>query len=338
MDPVTHLLFGANLGRAGLNRTTGLATLTLAVAAEFPDIDVVLLPFNRVEAFAHHRGMTHTLLGAPFVAAAALAVVYGLHRWRKARGRPSADAPRWWRLYGYAVLATLSHIFLDYTNNYGVRPFAPFHPRWYSWDIVSIVEPVLLLVLVAGLGGPWLLDLIGAEIGARREKFASRAPAVLALILVAGLWWGRDHEHRRAMSLLASAYGNEAVRMSAYPYPLNPFAWHGVIETEDHFLTVPVDTLSDKVDRFGTGVSRSKPEETEATLAAKRSRLGRVYLDWAAYPYVEAEVHTDGSATVTFSDLRFGYPRAQRWPLRMAVELDSHHRVIEQSTSVPEPD
>ena len=39
MEPVTHLLTGACISRAGLNRTTGLATLTLVLAAEAPDLD-----------------------------------------------------------------------------------------------------------------------------------------------------------------------------------------------------------------------------------------------------------------------------------------------------------
>src|SRR5438309_5939835 len=47
---------------------------------------------------------------------------------------------RWGVLYLYACLAGLSHILLDFTNNYGVRPFWPFSERWYSWDIVFIVE------------------------------------------------------------------------------------------------------------------------------------------------------------------------------------------------------
>ena len=39
MDPVTHMMTGACLSRAGLNRKTGLATLTLTLALEAPDID-----------------------------------------------------------------------------------------------------------------------------------------------------------------------------------------------------------------------------------------------------------------------------------------------------------
>ena len=35
MEPITHLLFGANLGRAGLNRKTAYATLTVTLACLF---------------------------------------------------------------------------------------------------------------------------------------------------------------------------------------------------------------------------------------------------------------------------------------------------------------
>ncbi|MGD0825347.1 MAG: hypothetical protein ABR908_12230 [Terriglobales bacterium] len=41
MEPVTHFLFGAAMGRAGLNRKTALATATLTLAAEAPDLDVL---------------------------------------------------------------------------------------------------------------------------------------------------------------------------------------------------------------------------------------------------------------------------------------------------------
>ncbi|HEY6972086.1 MAG TPA: metal-dependent hydrolase, partial [Candidatus Angelobacter sp.] len=63
MDPVTHFLTGACLSRAGLNRTTGLATLTLVLASEAPDLDIVTLFGGSVSYLEHHRGITHTFLG-----------------------------------------------------------------------------------------------------------------------------------------------------------------------------------------------------------------------------------------------------------------------------------
>src|SRR2546426_6441641 len=51
------------------------------------------------------------------------------------RGRKTRNPnlpPRWKLLYCFAVLASLSHVLLDFTNNYGVRPLWPFSERWRS--------------------------------------------------------------------------------------------------------------------------------------------------------------------------------------------------------------
>src|SRR5215471_13373315 len=97
MDPVTHMLTGACLGRAGLNRTTGYATLTMVLALEAPDIDSFTYFGGSVFGLQHHRGITHSFVGAPLVACLVLAIVYGVHRWRTRRGsdakRSSAERP-----------------------------------------------------------------------------------------------------------------------------------------------------------------------------------------------------------------------------------------------------
>jgi inner membrane protein len=75
-----------------------------------------------------------------------------------------------------------------------------------------------------------------------------------------------------------------------------------------------------------------KPGETAATLAAKQSYLGRVYLDWAQYPLVtetgegqDAVVHF----VVHFKDLRFDYPELRgRISLSCSVELDSNLHIV----------
>src|SRR5271169_3712011 len=87
MEPVTHFLTGAVLGRAGFNRRTAYATLAMTLAAEAPDLDVLWGIRGPVAALQHHRGITHTFLGAPFVALATTGVVYLWHRFRT-RNKP----------------------------------------------------------------------------------------------------------------------------------------------------------------------------------------------------------------------------------------------------------
>jgi inner membrane protein len=209
----------------------------------------------------------------------------------------------------FAYLAGLSHILLDYTNNYGVRPFWPISEKWYSWDIVFIFEPVLFGVLLLGLIVPSLFALVNEEVGARQRGPKGRWAATVALMAVVTLYAVRDYQHRRALGAMAArSYENEdPLRVSAYPTMVNPFRWYGVAEARNFFALVPVDSRIPEVDPGGQMEIRYKPEETPETLAAKRSYLGRVYLDWAAYPVTETETLEAGGYIVEFEDLRFSY-------------------------------
>jgi inner membrane protein len=327
------MLTGACLSRAGLNRKTSLATLTFVLSAEVSDIDFLTYFGGPVYGFAHHRGITHTFLGLPVMAGLAFGLVWVIDRLLTRWGRPRKTPPRWGLLYGYACLGALSHILLDFTNNYGVRPFAPFYPRWYSWDIVAIVEPLLLLALLAGLIVPALFGLIQEEVGARRAGPRGRGGAIFALACILVLWGLRDFEHRRAVAALEARlyHGAEPLRVSAYPYDIDPFTWYAVVETQDTFETMKVDSLTPEVDPRGRASVRYKPEETPASLTAKKSYLGRVYLDWAQYPMFEVEQRDSGEVRylVRFYDLRYDYPERRSRLLNSSVSLDENLRVIE---------
>ncbi|MCU1221721.1 MAG: rane-bound metal-dependent hydrolase, partial [Candidatus Angelobacter sp.] len=93
------------------------------------------------------------------------------------------------------------------------------------------------------------------------------------------------------------------------------------------------------VDPQNMAVVRFKPEETPVTLAAKKSRLGRVYLDWARYPLATTEKLEGGRFLVQFEDLRFESAESvaqHRSPILGGyVVLDSQLRVEEMSAGKP---
>lgn len=338
MEPITHFLTGACLGRAGLNRKTALATLTLTLAAEAPDLDVIGRFWGRAFGFEHHRGFTHSFLGTPIDAAVVVGFVYVVWRLRGRKTKFPDLPPRWGLLFLYACLAGLSHILLDFTNNYGVRPFWPFSEKWYSWDIVFIVEPVMLGLLILGLIVPPLFSLIDMEVGSRRRDPRGRVGATLALAGVVLMWGVRDYGHRRAMNALEARDYNavDPLRVSAYPTMVNPFHWYGVVETPAFFALAPVDSLTPDVDPEGRMDIRYKPEETAITLAAKRSYAGRAFLDWAKYPVAETEVlePPDEGYIVHFQDLRYvQIPNALsggrgRRVLGVGVKLDKNLQIV----------
>jgi inner membrane protein len=322
LEPITHFLTGACLARAGFNRKTALATATMTLAAEAPDLDVLGSFKGPVFGFAHHRGFTHSFLGLVLVSAAVVGFIYLVWRMRGRKTNIPNLPPRWGLLFLFAYIAGLSHILLDYTNNYGVRPFWPFSEQWYSWDIVFIVEPVLYVFLLAGLVAPLFFSR-------HKPLPRGRAAAVLALVCVAGLYAVRDHEHREALYALEAQTFDSAppVRVSVYPYPVVVLRWYAVIETRDSFVTSDFYSLEGRLEPKQR-VEIPKPPETPATLAAKQSAFGRVFLAWAQYPLLTEETSGEDSI-IYFHDLRFGYPGMRgRNMLSGSVELDRNLRVV----------
>lgn len=306
------------MGRAGLNRKTAYATLALTLAAEAPDLDVFWELGGPVAGLQHHRGISHTLLGAPFMALAVTGVVWCWHRFRK---KEPKQPIKWFWVWAFSLLSSLVHILLDFTNNYGVRPFYPFNPRWYSGDIVFIFEPLIFLLLLLALVMPWLLGLADKEIGVKKTPFVGQKWAITALLGVVATWSFRTVEHSRAKNLaLNGGFTSDPVtKIALEPYPINPFHWAVIVETPAYFQQGEVNTQSDQVITDSRADVIYKPEVTPAVMAAKQSYLGQVYLDWSQFPYVQEigpSVVTDVAApapkgdwtTVEFKDLRFAYP------------------------------
>jgi inner membrane protein len=327
MEPVTHFLTGACIGRAGLNRRTAYATLAATLAAEAPDMDVFWSFGGPVVGLEHHRGITHTLIAAPAVALIITGFVWALDRYLFPLFTPRKPAPprrpiRWLWVYASALIADFSHLLLDWTNNYGLRPFFPFNARWYSGDLVFIAEPVIWALLVAALIFPALLGLTDREVGARRTRFPGRAWAIAALSGMVILWCVRWAEHAAAHNLAeaANVTPTPARRISLEPYPINPWRWHAILETDTTWQTAEVDTRTAQVVSDPRTDSIFKPQPSPAIEAAKRTRLGQVYLDWSQWPVVRdiGPQPVSGNptpnlppsrpwTTIEFSDLRFAY-------------------------------
>jgi inner membrane protein len=328
MEPVTHFLTGACIGRAGFNRKTAYATLAAVLAAEAADLDIVWGFAGPVEGLKHHRGITHTFWAVPVVAGVVVGAVWLLDRWLKRRRNAVAtEQPiRWAWLYLTACVAALSHLLLDWTNNYGVRPFFPFNPRWYAGSFMFIAEPVVWALLFLAFFMPWVLGLADREMGVRKQRFRGRGWAIFALsgMLLLGCW--RWAEHARALAMVGNAplSAEPAVRMAAEPYMVNPWRWHAIVETPNFYQTADVNTRTGSIDSDPLRDVLYKPADTVAVEAAKQTGLGKVYLDWGtwavvrevgpepipgAVPGLEPPILPANRVwtTVEFSDLRFDY-------------------------------
>lgn len=306
------------------------ATAACAIAAELPDADYVYRLGGPLLYFQHHRGWTHALWSLP-VQAAVVTALFFVWDWtrhpRKRRWREEAAPARWGLLWWMTLAALCSHLVLDWTNNYGVRPLAPFLPRWYAGELFFIVEPVLLLVLGLALLLPMLFALVNGEIGVRGERNRGRGLAAVALVTMAGLLVQRSltHTHARQLAEVQPLRDGAVLRSTVSPHPMPSDAWHAVMETQNAVQTGTLNVKTEILDTDAQQVSPKRPD-TPIITAAKRSWLGRVYLDWSRFPEVvdagtAAEVHpemgltaADGAAhVVRFGDFRFRY---DTWLLR----------------------
>lgn len=330
MDNLTHTLTALTLSQAGLNRKTRFATLALVVGANLPNLDLLSRWGGSLAYLKYHRGITHSILGVTILAALLAGGLYYIARkFPTAKKAGPTLHPRW--LLGICGIATASNLALDFTNSYGVRPFLPFSDRWYAWDIMFIIDPLLLGVLALGLGLPALLRLISEEVGA--PKPATRRGAILALLGLVLLLGLRDLAHRRVLQMLDSRtyYEENPQRVGAFPTAGNPFSWVGVVETASTFQVLSVSALDPEVNPDRLRVFH-KPEPSRALETAMATRTARIFDGFARFLWVRVEENEDGYQA-TLRDLRYASPDAPRPSFVAEIKLDKHLAVRSESFS-----
>ncbi len=142
MENLAHSLVGVALSRAGLGRKTPYGATSLVVAANLPDLDIVVSWWGPLHYLHHHRGVTHSVLGV-----LVLALAFSLLLKFLARFRSGDKTFPFGPLLLSVTLTLVSHSLLDWTNSYGIRPWLPFSGKWYYGDLVFIVDPYLWLIL-----------------------------------------------------------------------------------------------------------------------------------------------------------------------------------------------
>ncbi|MEX1212634.1 MAG: metal-dependent hydrolase [Balneolaceae bacterium] len=153
MDPLAHTLFGAVLAETGLKRRTALATATLVIGANLPDVDALAMFHGSDTALHLRRGWTHGVLALvlfPFLLTGGMILADRLHtRWRARNAIQRSDIhpirrtlsiePKWLLILSF--LSVWSHPLLDWLNTYGIRLFMPFDETWYYGDTLFIIDP-----------------------------------------------------------------------------------------------------------------------------------------------------------------------------------------------------
>jgi inner membrane protein len=299
LDNICHTLVGAALAQTGLKRRTGLASATLMIGANFPDIDVLAVPFGRATEF--RRGWTHGVLAVvvlPFVLTAIM-VAWDRYKRRSQKAERALIVPR--QLLLLSAVAILTHPTLDWMNSYGMRWLMPFNGRWFYGDSLFIIDPWLLLVLGFGV---WL--------SRRRERTSHShpwAPARVAVVI--------------ACAYIAGMVGLQSIaeQVARRELAANGRASHGLVVTASPGVPMRWQVYADDGARYWLGKVSLAPgdargptfDETPiekhaddpAAVTAARSEPGRRFLGWARLPYYRIE-RRPGATRVEIIDARYG--------------------------------
>ena len=293
MDNLCHTLVGAACGEAGLKHRTRYGNVTLMIAANLPDVDVLSF-VSDVDPISFRRGWTHGILAQIALPVALTAIVYGIGRLRG--NSPSGGAARpplsagW--LLALSFVGVYTHVFLDFLNNYGVRLLAPLDWRWFYGDAVFIADPWLWLALGVGV---WL---------SRRQRRAAPARGALAFAtLYVALMLGSAQAARVVVADTWEGTRQTAVRaLMVGPLPVTPFTRSVIIDAGDHYetgtFTWTPSSLS--LDREPIRKNSGDPRVKEA----RDARAIRAFLVWARFPFWTIEPD-DRGVRVTVGDVRF---------------------------------
>jgi len=303
MDNLCHTLAGAALAEAGLRKRSPLATATLLVAANIPDVDGVLYWMNRpIEALGFRRGWTHGIL-AWFVWPLALtALMLGWDRWVRRRRHPERPPALARPLLVVALVGVLTHPLLDLCNTYGVRLLMPFSGHWFHGDTLFIVDPWMWLAL--GLG--WLIARELRRRGAARPERAARWALGLATAYVLAMAGSNLAARGMVRDAAATEDGPPVGRLMVSPQPLDPFRRAVVIQRDTVYELGAFDWLHrPHYRREGPLVQRyTGVDAPAARAAAAASARGRIFLGWARFPVYQV-LRSGAGYEVLLADARY---------------------------------
>jgi inner membrane protein len=213
MDNLTHSLVGLAAAKAGLERLSPGATVACVLAANAPDLDILATLGGKWFYVHHHRGITHSFVGTLALAVFIPCLFYGVDLLiSRIRKRP--PRVRFLGLLVASLIASATHPLMDWTNNYGVRPFLPWSGEWYYGDLVFIIDPWLWLTV----GGAAFL--LTSKRAWQNIVWAVLALVVTGLILFARLEnYGLLHPNLVRALWIAGIIGLVVIRLTRITQP-----------------------------------------------------------------------------------------------------------------------
>ena len=325
MDPITHMLAGAAVAQLGFRQRIGRQATWAAVAATVTlDFDVFLGPLaTRFAAagnnhFTEHRGLSHSLLAVP-VLAAVIGGAWWLIRRRVLRrggadGPPSAPAP-FWLLYACLFLTLLTHPLIDGCTSYGTQLLAPLTDTRYAFDLVPILDLFFTGILAVTLVACLAVRRLAPALEPHGSLMLGRAGFILAAAYVLA---GHILHNEAVAEGRARAAESPIVRADGYPALGSILAWRIVIETDGAWTALRIRPLDEA---HGPPPQEAARRQSSPWIDRARTLPQVREYEWFAMGRVRAAYRQEGGVhVVEFNDMRYGASLESidsLWPLRV---------------------
>jgi len=294
VDNLCHSLVGMAISRAGLNKRTALATSTLVIANNLPDIDVAVFATNTL-AMSFRRGWTHGVLAQLTLPIALTGAMLVYDRYRKKSSADERVVPSQILLLSY--IGVLLHVFMDFVNSYGVRLLMPFSERWFYGDALYIVDPWLYL----SLGLAWWFG--------RRSARVARIGVALAAIYVIAMLASNVIARREVADGLARAGRPPDTHFMVTPVVVNPFRREVVIDIGDRYEKG--NLWFDPLPHFRpAGFGIEKGLDDPGAQPALQTPLARAFLRWSRFPFIQVNPTDRG---IWINDYRYANVGPYGW-------------------------
>ncbi|MBE3594025.1 MAG: metal-dependent hydrolase [Candidatus Carbobacillus altaicus] len=302
MDTGTHFVMGVGLfalahidpqAVATPEATSGLL-LAMVIGSQIPDIDTLSRFRGNTTYIRQHRGLSHSLPMLIFYVLIISLTLTFFHL-----------SPPFLHLLSWTALAVFIHAGTDILNSYGTQLIRPWGKHWIAFDILNIVDPVIIISHTLGF--------MAWSFGASPGKTFLIIYLFLAVYVFAKMLY-----HARTSKRLKKAFPDS--RLHVLPV-LNPLAWQIIVETEQSF----------QVGRYEPGELiwqfSIKKREADLELVEKSKTLPSVqaFLAFTRHAYVMTRP-VNGGCEVRWVDVRyFGRPR---YPLMVTVRFNAHGHII----------
>ena len=216
MDILTQGLAGAIIASSiARPQQVRVAAAIGFFAGLLADADVLIQSSNDALLFLDfHRHFTHALLFIPFGGLIAAMVA-----WPFARRRLDFAS-----IYLFALIGYFPSGLIDTCTSYGTSLLWPLSDARIAWNVISIVDPIFTLTLIAGL----VMTL------KNRSTLPARLAVALALLYLLFGMVQRDRAEAVALTLAASR-GHEVGRIVVHPTLGNVLLWRSIYSADGHY-------------------------------------------------------------------------------------------------------